>query len=177
MRGFFTAPLSRVAVSRDRSDDATLAYKVEGLVSGANYSSRRAVFILFINGRLVDCGQGRAPGLGGGERVRTTESEFLTVYIFSLQLQIPLAAPRISPIILDSIFSDHPKSSSLNAPCSTALAIGALKRAVEAAYQSYLPKNAHPFLYLSVVIRPDRGASLYGGLLQSNGATCMHVAE
>lgn len=65
MRGFFTAPPSRAAVSRDRSDDATLAYKVEGLVSGANYSSRRAVFILFINRRLVDCGRGRAAALGG----------------------------------------------------------------------------------------------------------------
>lgn len=63
--------------------------KLDGLISSANYNSRKAVFILFINGRLVDC--------------------------------------------------------------------SALKKAVELVYASYLPKNTHPFAYLSLFIQPGRG--------------------
>eukprot|EP00667_Euglena_gracilis_P013766 EG_transcript_14216 len=72
----------------DHLAEADLAYKLDGLISSANYNSRKAVFILFINGRLVDC--------------------------------------------------------------------SALKKAVELVYASYLPKNTHPFAYLSLFIQPDR---------------------
>ncbi|OBS78062.1 hypothetical protein A6R68_19548 [Neotoma lepida] len=79
------------AVSRELievgCEDKTLAFKMNGYISNANYSVKKCIFLLFINHRLVE---------------------------------------------------------------STAL-----KKAIETVYAAYLPKNTHPFLYLSLEISPQ----------------------
>ncbi|XP_070566210.1 DNA mismatch repair protein Mlh1-like [Ptychodera flava] len=68
-------------------ESSKLSFKLSGLISNANYSVRKCIFLLFINHRLVD-------------------------------------------------------SSSL-------------RKAIETVYAAYLPKNTHPFLYLSLEIAPQ----------------------
>ncbi|XP_029796288.1 DNA mismatch repair protein Mlh1 isoform X3 [Suricata suricatta] len=79
------------AVSRELievgCEDKTLAFKMNGYISNANYSVKKCIFLLFINHRLVE---------------------------------------------------------------STSL-----RKAIETVYAAYLPKNAHPFLYLSLEISPQ----------------------
>lgn len=79
------------AVSRELievgCEDQTLAFKMNGYISNANYSVKKCIFLLFINHRLVE---------------------------------------------------------------STSL-----KKAIETVYAAYLPKNTHPFLYLSLEISPQ----------------------
>ncbi|XP_017652931.1 DNA mismatch repair protein Mlh1 isoform X2 [Nannospalax galili] len=79
------------AVSRELievgCEDKTLAFKMNGYISNANYSVKKCVFLLFINHRLVE---------------------------------------------------------------STSL-----RKAIETVYAAYLPKNTHPFLYLSLEISPQ----------------------
>ncbi|XP_021569720.1 DNA mismatch repair protein Mlh1 isoform X2 [Carlito syrichta] len=79
------------AVSRELievgCEDKTLAFKMNGYISNANYSVKKCIFLLFINHRLVE---------------------------------------------------------------STSL-----KKAIETVYAAYLPKNTHPFLYLSLEISPQ----------------------
>ncbi|XP_037004169.2 DNA mismatch repair protein Mlh1 [Artibeus jamaicensis] len=79
------------AVSRELievgCEDKTLAFKMKGYISNANYSVKKCIFLLFINHRLVE---------------------------------------------------------------STAL-----RKAIETVYAAYLPKNTHPFLYLSLEISPQ----------------------
>ncbi|XP_059520235.1 DNA mismatch repair protein Mlh1 [Myotis daubentonii] len=79
------------AVSRELievgCEDKTLAFKMKGYISNANYSVKKCIFLLFINHRLVE---------------------------------------------------------------STSL-----KKAIETVYAAYLPKNTHPFLYLSLEISPQ----------------------
>ncbi|XP_043920831.1 DNA mismatch repair protein Mlh1 [Protopterus annectens] len=76
------------AVSRElievSCEDPTLAYKMKGYISNANYSVKKCIFLLFINHRLVES--------------------------------------------------------------------NALRKAIETVYAAYLPKNTHPFLYLSLEI-------------------------
>ncbi|XP_054450853.1 DNA mismatch repair protein Mlh1 [Pteronotus mesoamericanus] len=78
------------AVSRELievgCEDKTLAFKMKGYISNANYSVKKCIFLLFINHRLVE---------------------------------------------------------------STSL-----RKAIETVYAAYLPKNTHPFLYLSLEISP-----------------------
>ncbi|XP_063116409.1 DNA mismatch repair protein Mlh1 isoform X4 [Cavia porcellus] len=68
-------------------EDKTLAFKMNGYISNANYSVKKCIFLLFINHRLVE---------------------------------------------------------------STSL-----RKAIEMVYAAYLPKNTHPFLYLSLEISPQ----------------------
>ncbi|KAM6169209.1 DNA mismatch repair protein Mlh1 isoform 2-T2 [Rhynchocyon petersi] len=68
-------------------EDKTLAFRMNGYISNANYSVKKCIFLLFINHRLVE-------------------------------------------------------SSSL-------------RKAIETVYAAYLPKNTHPFLYLSLEISPQ----------------------
>lgn len=79
------------AVSRELievgCEDKTLAFKMNGYISNANYSVKKCIFLLFINHRLVE---------------------------------------------------------------STSL-----RKAIEMVYAAYLPKNTHPFLYLSLEISPQ----------------------
>ncbi|GAB5576974.1 DNA mismatch repair protein Mlh1 isoform X1 [Prionailurus iriomotensis] len=79
------------AVSRELievgCEDKTLAFKMNGFISNANYSVKKCIFLLFINHRLVE---------------------------------------------------------------STSL-----RKAIETVYAAYLPKNTHPFLYLSLEISPQ----------------------
>ncbi|KAM8758264.1 DNA mismatch repair protein Mlh1 [Rhynchonycteris naso] len=79
------------AVSRELievgCEDQTLAFRMKGYVSNANYSVKKCIFLLFINHRLVE---------------------------------------------------------------STSL-----RKAIETVYAAYLPKNTHPFLYLSLEISPQ----------------------
>ncbi|XP_037382139.1 DNA mismatch repair protein Mlh1 isoform X2 [Talpa occidentalis] len=79
------------AVSRELievgCEDKTLAFKMSGYISNANYSVKKCIFLLFINHRLVE---------------------------------------------------------------STSL-----RKAIETVYAAYLPKNTHPFLYLSLEISPQ----------------------
>ncbi|XP_006188413.1 DNA mismatch repair protein Mlh1 isoform X2 [Camelus ferus] len=79
------------AVSRElievRCEDKTLAFRMNGYISNANYSVKKCIFLLFINHRLVE-----------------------------------------SP---------------------------SLRKAIETVYAAYLPKNTHPFLYLSLEISPQ----------------------
>ncbi|XP_026352488.2 DNA mismatch repair protein Mlh1 isoform X1 [Ursus arctos] len=79
------------AVSRELievgCEDKTLAFKMNGYISNANYSVKKCIFLLFINHRLVE---------------------------------------------------------------STSL-----RKAIETVYAAYLPKNTHPFLYLSLDISPQ----------------------
>nr|XP_060637654.1 DNA mismatch repair protein Mlh1 [Anolis sagrei ordinatus] len=79
------------AVSRELievgCEDATLAFKMKGYVTNANYSVKKCTFLLFINHRLVDS--------------------------------------------------------------------SALRKAIETVYAAYLPKNTHPFLYISLEITPQ----------------------
>ncbi|XP_042331491.1 DNA mismatch repair protein Mlh1 isoform X2 [Sceloporus undulatus] len=79
------------AVSRELievgCEDETLAFKMKGYVTNANYSVKKCIFLLFINHRLVE-----------------------------------------------SI---------------------ALRKAIETVYAAYLPKNTHPFLYISLEIAPQ----------------------
>ncbi|XP_069469304.1 DNA mismatch repair protein Mlh1 isoform X2 [Ambystoma mexicanum] len=78
------------AVSRELievgCEDAKLSFKMKGYISNANYSVKRCIFLLFINGRLVES--------------------------------------------------------------------SALRKSIETVYAAYLPKNTHPFLYLSLEIAP-----------------------
>ncbi|KAL8576325.1 hypothetical protein ACOMHN_006248 [Nucella lapillus] len=53
IRTVFGASIARELVSVDH-EDVRLAVKVQGLVTNANYSMKKAVFLLFINHRLVD---------------------------------------------------------------------------------------------------------------------------
>ncbi|CAI5788172.1 mismatch repair Mlh1 isoform X1 [Podarcis lilfordi] len=79
------------AVSRELievgCEDATLAFKMKGYVTNANYSVKKCIFLLFINHRLVES--------------------------------------------------------------------NALRKAIETVYAAYLPKNTHPFLYISLEINPQ----------------------
>ncbi|CAH1258371.1 MLH1 [Branchiostoma lanceolatum] len=79
------------AVARElievKCNDSRLAFSMKGHISNANYSTKKFIFLLFINHRLVD---------------------------------------------------------------STAL-----RKALEAVYSTYLPKNMHPFVYMSVEIMPS----------------------
>ncbi|XP_044310865.1 DNA mismatch repair protein Mlh1 isoform X2 [Varanus komodoensis] len=79
------------AVSRELievgCEDATLAFKMKGYVTNANYSVKKCTFLLFINHRLVES--------------------------------------------------------------------SALRKAIETVYAAYLPKNMHPFLYISLEIAPQ----------------------
>ncbi|XP_031200121.1 DNA mismatch repair protein Mlh1 isoform X2 [Mastomys coucha] len=79
------------AVSRELievgCEDKTLAFKMNGYISNANYSVKKCIFLLFINHRLVES--------------------------------------------------------------------AALRKAIETVYAAYLPKNTHPFLYLSLEISPQ----------------------
>ncbi|XP_048367710.1 DNA mismatch repair protein Mlh1 [Sphaerodactylus townsendi] len=79
------------AVSRELievgCEDATLAFKMMGYVTNANYSVKKCTFLLFINHRLVES--------------------------------------------------------------------SALRKAIETVYAAYLPKNMHPFLYISLEICPQ----------------------
>ncbi|KAL2804054.1 DNA mismatch repair protein Mlh1 isoform 2, partial [Daubentonia madagascariensis] len=79
------------AVSRELievgCEDKTLAFRMNGYISNANYSVKKCIFLLFINHRLVE---------------------------------------------------------------STSL-----RKAIETVYAAYLPKNTHPFLYLSLEISPQ----------------------
>ncbi|KAH0627208.1 hypothetical protein JD844_002685 [Phrynosoma platyrhinos] len=68
-------------------EDATLAFKMKGYVTNANYSVKKCTFLLFINHRLVES--------------------------------------------------------------------SALRKAIETVYAAYLPKNTHPFLYISLEIAPQ----------------------
>ncbi|XP_025768747.1 DNA mismatch repair protein Mlh1 isoform X3 [Puma concolor] len=79
------------AVSRELievgCEDKTLAFKMNGFISNANYSVKKCIFLLFINHRLVES--------------------------------------------------------------------ASLRKAIETVYAAYLPKNTHPFLYLSLEISPQ----------------------
>ncbi|XP_025740280.1 DNA mismatch repair protein Mlh1 isoform X1 [Callorhinus ursinus] len=79
------------AVSRELievgCEDKTLAFKMNGYISNANYSVKKCIFLLFINHRLVES--------------------------------------------------------------------ASLRKAIETVYAAYLPKNTHPFLYLSLEISPQ----------------------
>lgn len=79
------------AVSRELievgCEDKTLAFKMKGYISNANYSVKKCIFLLFINHRLVES--------------------------------------------------------------------ASLRKAIETVYAAYLPKNTHPFLYLSLEISPQ----------------------
>ncbi|XP_064133529.1 DNA mismatch repair protein Mlh1 isoform X1 [Loxodonta africana] len=79
------------AVSRELievgCEDKTLAFKMSGYISNANYSVKKCIFLLFINHRLVES--------------------------------------------------------------------ASLRKAIETVYAAYLPKNTHPFLYLSLEISPQ----------------------
>ncbi|XP_054847024.1 DNA mismatch repair protein Mlh1 isoform X2 [Eublepharis macularius] len=79
------------AVSRELievgCEDETLAFKMTGCVTNANYSMKKCTFLLFINHRLVES--------------------------------------------------------------------SALRKAIETVYAAYLPKNTHPFLYISLEIAPQ----------------------
>lgn len=60
MRAAFGAAVARellpVSAQCDlEADGERVDLEVAGLVSNANYSRKKSVFILFINGRLVDC--------------------------------------------------------------------------------------------------------------------------
>ena len=66
---------------------AAQSFTFDGYVSNANYSSKKGVYILFINNRLVDC--------------------------------------------------------------------ASIKKVVDQVYSDILPKNAHPFCYLSLIIPPE----------------------
>uniref|UniRef100_A0ABI7WT94 DNA mismatch repair protein S5 domain-containing protein n=1 Tax=Felis catus TaxID=9685 RepID=A0ABI7WT94_FELCA len=68
-------------------EDKTLAFKMNGFISNANYSVKKCIFLLFINHRLVES--------------------------------------------------------------------ASLRKAIETVYAAYLPKNTHPFLYLSLEISPQ----------------------
>ncbi|XP_048204617.1 DNA mismatch repair protein Mlh1 isoform X2 [Perognathus longimembris pacificus] len=86
IRSIFGNAVSRELIEVE-CEDKTLAFKMNGYVSNANYSVKKCIFLLFINHRLVE---------------------------------------------------------------STSL-----KKAIETVYAAYLPKNTHPFLYLSLEISPQ----------------------
>lgn len=83
IRTFFGNAVSRELLEVD-CEDPTLAYRLKGYISNANYSVKKCIFLLFINNRLVES--------------------------------------------------------------------NALRKAIETVYAAYLPKNTHPFLYLSLEI-------------------------
>ncbi|XP_057561734.1 DNA mismatch repair protein Mlh1 isoform X2 [Hippopotamus amphibius kiboko] len=86
IRSIFGNAVSRELIEVE-CEDKTLAFKMNGYISNANYSVKKCIFLLFINHRLVE-------------------------------------------------------SSSL-------------RKAIETVYAAYLPKNTHPFLYLSLEISPQ----------------------
>mmetsp|Transcript_22979 Transcript_22979/g.39449 ORF Transcript_22979/g.39449 Transcript_22979/m.39449 type:complete len:830 (+) Transcript_22979:3-2492(+) len=86
IRTIYGAPVARELLAFEHKKDS-LKFSSEGFVSNANYSLKKAVFILFINNRLVDC--------------------------------------------------------------------GSLKKAVELVYSAYLPKQTHPFIFLSICMAPQ----------------------
>ncbi|ERE76413.1 DNA mismatch repair protein Mlh1 isoform X1 [Cricetulus griseus] len=86
IRSIFGSAVSRELIEVG-CEDKTLAFKMNGYISNANYSVKKCIFLLFINHRLVE---------------------------------------------------------------STAL-----RKAIETVYAAYLPKNTHPFLYLSLEISPQ----------------------
>ncbi|XP_012882559.1 PREDICTED: DNA mismatch repair protein Mlh1 isoform X2 [Dipodomys ordii] len=86
IRSIFGNAVSRELIEVE-CEDKTLAFKMNGYISNANYSVKKCIFLLFINHRLVE---------------------------------------------------------------STSL-----KKAIETVYAAYLPKNTHPFLYLSLEISPQ----------------------
>ncbi|KAM4841999.1 DNA mismatch repair protein Mlh1 isoform 2-T2 [Thomomys bottae] len=86
IRSIFGNAVSRELIEVE-CEDKSLAFKMNGYISNANYSVKKCIFLLFINHRLVE---------------------------------------------------------------STSL-----KKAIETVYAAYLPKNTHPFLYLSLEISPQ----------------------
>uniref|UniRef100_A0A8D1MK91 DNA mismatch repair protein MLH1 n=4 Tax=Sus scrofa TaxID=9823 RepID=A0A8D1MK91_PIG len=86
IRSIFGNAVSRELIEVE-CEDKTLAFKMNGYISNANYSVKKCIFLLFINHRLVE---------------------------------------------------------------STSL-----RKAIETVYAAYLPKNTHPFLYLSLEISPQ----------------------
>ncbi|XP_066208044.1 DNA mismatch repair protein Mlh1 isoform X2 [Saccopteryx leptura] len=86
IRSIFGSAVSRELIEVG-CEDQTLAFRMKGYVSNANYSVKKCIFLLFINHRLVE---------------------------------------------------------------STSL-----RKAIETVYAAYLPKNTHPFLYLSLEISPQ----------------------
>ncbi|KAG0627652.1 hypothetical protein M758_2G218500 [Ceratodon purpureus] len=45
-----------IAISASEDDPSGTTFKMDGLISSANYSSKRSIMVLFINDRLVECG-------------------------------------------------------------------------------------------------------------------------
>ncbi|XP_051059055.1 DNA mismatch repair protein Mlh1 isoform X2 [Phodopus roborovskii] len=86
IRSIFGSAVSRELIEVG-CEDKTLAFKMNGYISNANYSVKKCIFLLFINHRLVES--------------------------------------------------------------------AALRKAIETVYAAYLPKNTHPFLYLSLEISPQ----------------------
>lgn len=86
IRMIFGPSIARELLEVNHEDDK-LAFKVHGLITNANYSTKKCTLLLFINHRLVDS--------------------------------------------------------------------NALRKALDTVYQAYLPKNSHPFMYLSLEIAPQ----------------------
>ncbi|XP_060036556.1 DNA mismatch repair protein Mlh1 isoform X3 [Erinaceus europaeus] len=86
IRSIFGNAVSRELIEVE-CEDKTLAFKMKGYISNANYSVKKCIFLLFINHRLVES--------------------------------------------------------------------ASLRKAIETVYAAYLPKNTHPFLYLSLEINPQ----------------------
>ncbi|GAB1294751.1 DNA mismatch repair protein Mlh1 [Apodemus speciosus] len=115
------------AVSRELievgCEDKTLAFRMNGYISNANYSVKKCIFLLFIN----------------------RPSPYpLSLGHFSHLTMTELCIP---PEVLRSSFS----ALSFHRLVEST----ALRKAIETVYAAYLPKNTHPFLYLSLEISPQ----------------------
>jgi DNA mismatch repair protein MLH1 len=85
IRTLYGANIARELLAVD-IHDSKLSFQLHGQVTNANFSTKKCIFLLFINHRLVDC--------------------------------------------------------------------TALRRAVDTIYAAYLPKNSHPFVYMSLEVAP-----------------------
>lgn len=81
-----------------------LSFRANGFVTNVNYSSKKLIFLLFINHRLVDC---------------------------------------------QSTYNENRVHLNYNIILFTGL-----KKSIDQVYTTYLPKNSHPFIYMSLEINP-----------------------
>ena len=105
-------------------NSASNQFQAHGYVSNANYSLKKFTFLLFINRALPCTGPPLRPDRPGSSPARSCDPPAALV---------PAALPAATDRLVES---------------------GALKRAIEGVYSAYLPKNTHPFVYLSLEIAP-----------------------
>ncbi|KAG0627657.1 hypothetical protein M758_2G218500 [Ceratodon purpureus] len=136
-----------IAISASEDDPSGTTFKMDGLISSANYSSKRSIMVLFINGMCL-----------------FPESDFLArKYMPVNHLYMMLVLLFFSAVcyvakgtlVLNRAHSRSVDSFDKCVFSDRLVECGALRKAIELVYATILPKASKPFIYMSINLPPE----------------------